>query len=269
MKGLVTLNRNSVTCFTYLLIALLCLYTLQVDKVYSSPPQENSDWSYQEKTGPDYWGSLDPSFVQCEKGASQSPINIDTSKVIEHSELKDISLNYTKSSFSITKKQLTLELLPEDKNNSLYIGEKEYVLKQIHFHYPSEHTLNGKKFPAEIHLVHQNRSGQLAVIGLFVEKGKENQVIKKFFRELPREIEKDQKVKEDINVENLLPEKTVYFRYDGSLTTPPCSEDVKWLVLNQSIEMSADQLNKLETLFISNSRPVQSIGKRKVYIKPN
>lgn len=266
MKGFDTLTRNGITCLA-LILASLTLLALPVDKTYSSQFETHTEWSYQGKTGLDYWGSLDPSFIECEKGVSQSPININTSNVIGKSDLENIRVDYSNSDFTIINKKLTLEILPNDGSNSIYIGDVEYVLGQLHFHYPSEHELNGKKFPAEIHFVHQNHQGQFAVFGLFVKQGKENKVIQKFFHQLSKEVDQKKDIEGTINIESLLPERREYFRYEGSLTTPPCSENVKWLVLNHSIEMSAEQLNELQKLFPTNSRPVQSIGKRKITIQ--
>lgn len=257
-------HREVIISFIFLLV--LTSPFLHINKSYSATI-ENLDWSYQGKTGPNYWSYLDPSFIQCEIGALQSPINIDTTKVIQKENLEEIKVQYTTSEFSIIKNRLTLKLLPKDESNYIYVGNIKYVLKQLHFHYPSEHGINGKKFPAEIHLVHQNRKEQLAVIGLLVEKGKENIVIMKFFNGLTKDEGKIEVVKEKINIENLLPEKREYYRYEGSLTTPPCSEGVKWLLLDQPIQMSEKQIEKLREFFPTNMRPLQSIGKRKIFFK--
>jgi carbonic anhydrase len=137
-----------------------------------------------------------------------------------------------------------------------------YHVVQFHYHAPSEHEINGKRMAAEIHLVHKSADGKLAVIGLLLEEGAENAALSPFINNLPPEKSDVKDVNQQINAADLLPDIQTTFRYSGSLTTPPCTEGVSWLVMTTPIELSSEQLSKIENVSGTNNRPVQPLNDR-------
>lgn len=262
-------RRKMVYCFSIILFAAIILLSLfyRLEKSYSASSEVKFKWSYSGKTGPEYWGELNPSYIQCSKGSMQSPINIDTSEVVKISGLAEILFRYSPSSFTVKNNGRTIIVKPNNQKNLLLIGNTKYILQQIHFHHPSEHELNKQKFPIEIHLVHQNSIGEIAVVGLFVKEGMSNSGFKTIFAHIPRTINLEETVKEKLDLASLLLDEKEVYRYEGSLTTPPCTEDVKWLIFKKPIEMSKQQIRQMAQLYPVNNRPLQSIGNRDVYIK--
>ena len=145
------------------------------------------------------------------------------------------------------------------------MGDVSYQLVQYHFHNPSEHTLAGRRFPMEMHLVHRSSSGQLAVVGVLIEEGWRNLAIEPVWANLPRAKGVETHYEHvKVDVDALLPAVRTSYRYDGSLTTPPCTEGVKWIVLTMPIELSAEQINTFTRVMHDNARPVQPLNGRAV-----
>jgi len=218
-------------------------------------------WSYSGKTGPEHWGDLSPEYVLAKTGKRQSPIDIANPKPFKAPPLnfryKTTALNVVNNGHAIQQDC--------DEGSVLEVGGATYALKQFHFHGLSEHTVNGKHYAMEGHLVHQDAKGTLAVVGFFLVRGKENAFLKPLFDRMPAkpgERVKDAGVK--LNIIDLLPSKRSYYAYDGSLTTPPCSEGVNWSVLCEPIEMSPGQLEQFRKLYANNYRPVQPLNGREV-----
>lgn len=154
---------------------------------------------------------------------------------------------------------------PTTMDNFLVVDNKEYKLAQFHFHTPSEHQFNGQNFVMEIHLVHTDDSNQLAVLGVMIKEGTENPYLEQAWNVLPlHEDTEDVQLTETIDLMSLLPKEKDSFHYKGSLTTPPCSEDVRWIILEEPIEMSKEQIDKFHNIFPDNHRPVQPLNERKV-----
>jgi len=211
-------------------------------------------WAYDGEAGPDFWGKLKPDFSTCDKGRRQSPIDIyDGIKV----ELPPIEFNYRPSRFRIVDNGHTLQAALG--HGSLTHLGKTYDLVQMHFHRPSEERVNGKAFDMVAHLVHRSDEGQLAVVAVLLEKGaQENPVVQTLWNYIP--LEKNQEVvppEASLDLNQLLPEKRGYYTYMGSLTTPPCSEGVLWLVMQQPVQISAQQVAIFSRLYRNNARPVQ------------
>ena len=222
-------------------------------------------WSYKGETGPEHWGDINPDYAACTNGKEQSPINIETSQVIDDEKLEDLDINYKPTGFSLSNNGHTIQANPSTMDNSLVADNKEYKLAQFHFHTPSEHQFNGQNFDMELHLVHKDANNQLAVLGLMIKEGTANPYLEKAWNVLPtEETTEDVKLTETIDLMSLLPEDKDSFYYIGSLTTPPCSEAVKWVVLEESIEMSKEQIDKFRKIFPDNHRPVQSLNEREV-----
>ena len=222
-------------------------------------------WTYEGETGPEHWGDLNPDFAACTNGKEQSPINIETSRVIEDEKIADLVINYKPTEFSLSNNGHTIQGNALTKDNSFIVDNKEYKLAQFHFHTPSEHQFNGKNFDMELHFVNQNANNQLAVLGLMIKEGASNPYLEKAWNVIPTEETTEAvKLTEPIDLMSLLPKDKDSFQYNGSLTTPPCSEAVKWIVLEEPIEMSKEQIDKFRNIFPDNHRPVQSLNEREV-----
>jgi carbonic anhydrase len=145
------------------------------------------------------------------------------------------------------------------------LGGEQYELQQLHFHRPSEDKVNGHSFDLEIHLVHTNARGELAVVAIFAQKGAANETIEKILAATPNTPGPEREVRGfQINASEILPANANYFTYRGSLTTPPCTEGVTWLVLKTPITVSAEELKAFAAVFRPNARPIQSLGMRVV-----
>jgi carbonic anhydrase len=220
-------------------------------------------WSYTGDTGPENWDELDPKNSMCTNGKEQSPIDIEFSQIKEDSQLTDLMINYTPTIISLMNNGHTIQATPSNPNISIILDGIEYKLAQFHFHTPSEHQFNGENLAMELHLVHKDADGQIAVLGLLIKEGQENIDLSSIWDLLPEEeTTADIQVKEPIDLSQLLPTNQETFRYDGSLTTPPCTENVKWVILEQPIEMSAAQIQKFSSIFPDDHRPVQDLNGR-------
>jgi carbonic anhydrase len=225
---------------------------------------EAKHWSYTGDTGPEYWHTLDPAYAVAKDGKFQSPIDIDTSEQTVNADIAKPVIDYHETLFEVENNGHTIELVPIAESLSIgnvaTIDNDSYVLQQFHFHAPSEHTLDGEPFAMEVHLVHKNAQGNLAVIGVLIAEGAENTALQEAFAALPAEVthEGGAKPEVEINPADLVPAEEGMYRYDGSLTTPPCSEGVKWSVSTQVIEMSSEQIDAFKALYNGNNRPIQN-----------
>lgn len=221
-------------------------------------------WGYEGHVSADSWGDLTPEFGECKKGHNQSPVNIVT-KNVKHSKHHDIEFHYVTNATHVVNNGHTIQVNIAS-GSSIKIGGKEFALKQFHFHTPSENQIDGKSFPLEAHFVHVAKDGQLAVVGVIFEDGSNNLVLRKIWDKMPhkanvtREIHFDS---EDINA--ILPEKKDHYEFIGSLTTPPCSENVLWMVMkNYSYISSPETREFLRTMHHENNRPVQELFNREI-----
>ncbi|OLN23761.1 carbonic anhydrase [Domibacillus antri] len=222
-------------------------------------------WSYKEgETGPDQWGKLDASYAACMNGSEQSPVNIEFSQVKTSERSGNIETHYAPGSFSVVHNGHTIQVNAEGTDNRMTVEESEYNLVQLHFHTPSEHQFNGRHLDMELHLVHQNANGELAVLGVMIREGKENENLASVWEKLPKEETENGISVKELDLHTLLPENQASFYYNGSLTTPPCTEEVKWIVLEQPIEMSKEQIQAFQQIFPDNHRPVQSLNEREI-----
>ncbi|MEH7122423.1 carbonic anhydrase family protein [Bacillus sp. JJ1773] len=236
-----------------------------VNKKKKSIDVHTAHWSYEGETGPEHWGDINPDYAVCTNGKEQSPINIQTSQVIEDEKIANLDINYKPTSFFLINNGYTIQGTPSTLDNSFVVDNKEYKLAQFHFHTPSEHQFNGQNFDMELHFVHKDANNQLAVLGLMIKEGASNIYLEKAWNVIPtEETTEDVKLTEPIDLMSLLPKNKDSFRYNGSLTTPPCSEAVKWAVLEEPIEMSKEQIDKFRNIFPDNHRPVQSLNEREV-----
>ena len=213
-------------------------------------------WSYGGETGPDKWGSLDAENVVCSAGGQQSPIDVAGAIVAREPRLK---IRWIKGPDTIVNNGHTIQI-DFAEGNTLRLGDSSYVLKQFHFHHPSEHLVQGKRFAMEAHFVHAASDG-LAVVGVLMVAGKPNAVFKKIVATMPSE-EGSAVPVAAIDPRQLLPVQQVYYHYEGSLTTPPCSETVNWIVLAHPLEVDEADIARFAALYPMNARPVQKVDRR-------
>ena len=223
-------------------------------------------WSYEGQLGPENWGDLDPDYEIAKTGKRQSPIDLNADSAIT-SQLARIEFNYEASPLSVVNNGHTFQVNNRSNSHILIEGQR-YNLLQYHFHIPSEHTVEGEYYPMEMHFVHQNAAGELAVVGVFLDEGLHNPVLQKAWDYLSAKEGTLNDPQTLINPIDLLPFQAkfasmlVRYQYNGSLTTPPCSEGVLWLVLKKPIEVSKEQIDLFESIFEMNARPVQPHNQR-------
>jgi len=227
--------------------------------------EHGTHWGYTGHEGPANWGDLDPKYSMCKDGKSQSPINISESVRIKTVSEERIGFNYNTNTTGVLNNGHTIQVNISD-GSSITIDGISFSLKQFHFHTPSENQIDGKNFPLEAHFVHASKDGQLAVVALMFEDGKENRLIKKVWSKMPHEAGKTHAINlSSREINDLLPRSKAYYRFSGSLTTPPCSEGVRWLVLKNYATISKAQVKEfLHTMHHENNRPIQAINARKV-----
>jgi len=233
-------------------------YMLELAHAEPARQHAHIHWDYEGEGGPENWSKLDPKNTACAIGQRQSPIDIrDGIKV----DLESIKFNYRPSTFRIVDNGHTIQV--EVGENSINLTGKSYELVQFHFHRPSEEKVNGQRFDMVVHLVHKSDEGQLAVVAVLLERGSENPFIQTLWNNLP--LERNTPVQPpatQIDLASLLPATRSYYTYMGSLTTPPCSEGVLWLVMKQPVQVSQDQINIFSRLYRNNARPIQSSAGR-------
>ncbi|MBF0337645.1 MAG: carbonic anhydrase [Nitrospirae bacterium] len=218
-------------------------------------------WSYEGKEGPEHWGDISKSYEVCKTGKSQSPI--DLPKELKTST-KSIGFNYRTGPIKTLNNGHTIQV-NVSPGSTVTVDGKKYNLLQFHFHSPSEHVVGGTPYEMEVHLVHKNDKGELAVVGVFMKEGKENPLVKAIWANLPDKVGEEKAVKGfTINPADLLPADYTLYRYSGSLTTPPCSEKVSWNVLKANIEVSKEQTEKFLSIVGRNARPVQPVNERTI-----
>jgi carbonic anhydrase len=257
-------------CFGLLLMACSNQATEKNDPVEREMTQQENreevaDWSYGGESGPEHWGNLNPSYSACLDGSEQSPINIEFSQAAPSEKVENLQIQYEAAPFSLVHNGHTIQVNAPEQQNSIIVDGEEFTLAQFHFHTPSEHQFNGQHFDMELHLVHQDTIGRLAVLGVMIQEGEANQSLASVWNALPKEeTEEEVKLAEPINLQQILPENQSSFQYSGSLTTPPCSEEVKWIVFEEPIQMSKEQIKSFQEIFEENHRPVQPLNEREI-----
>jgi carbonic anhydrase len=216
-------------------------------------------WSYGGEGGPEQWGQLKPEFATCATGSRQSPIDIRSGVKVD---LEPIQFDYRPSAFGVIDNGHTIQV-NVGGGNAIEVQGRRYDLVQFHFHRPSEERINGRQFDMVAHLVHKDPEGRLAVVAVLLDRGGVAQpLIQTVWNNLPLEKGSEVSVRGDIDMNHLLPADRRYFTYMGSLTTPPCSEGVLWLVLQQPVPVAQDQIGVFSRLYPMNARPVQQASGR-------
>lgn len=226
----------------------------------ANKPKNGTHWSYEGEYGPANWSNINSAWAKCNTGNRQSPIDLrDGMKV----DLEQIAFDYRPSSFSEIDNGHTIQVTVGG-GNFLTVGNMAYELQQFHFHRPSEERINGKGTEMVIHFVHRSYEGKLLVLAVLLERGKANPLIQTVWNNLP--LEKQQTVSPSILLDpsEALPEKREYFTYMGSLTEPPCTEDVLWIVMKQTMQASPAQMALFSRLYPLNARPIQQSNGRMI-----
>lgn len=220
----------------------------------AAAPKISHHWDYDGEFGPENWGKINPAWAQCGKGSRQSPIDIrDGMKV----NLDKIDFNYGPSIFTEIDNGHTVQVNVAG-GNVITVGPESYELVQFHFHRPSEERINGKGTEMVVHLVHRGAGGKLAVVAVLLERGKANNAIQTVWNNIP--LEKGQLGSPGLELDplELLPQRREYYTYMGSMTEPPCTENVLWMVMKQPMTASPAQMALFSRLYPLNARPIQA-----------
>jgi carbonic anhydrase len=229
-----------------------------VDAGHAAAPAHAAHWDYQGEGGPQAWGDLKPEFKACSTGQRQSPIDIRDGIQVQ---LEAISFDYRPSSFTVIDNGHTVQV-NVGSGNSISVGGRRYELLQFHFHRPSEERINGRQFDMVAHLVHKGPEGRLAVVAVLLDRGSVQPIVQAVWNALPLEKHLEVPAPVAINLNQLLPDDKRYYTYMGSLTTPPCSEGVLWMVMKQPVPIAPEQINIFTRLYPMNARPIQQASGR-------
>ena len=215
-------------------------------------------WDYAGSGSPDTWGQMRPEFSRCSSGTRQSPIDIrDGIKV----NLEPVQFDYKPSAFRVLDNGHTVQV-NVGPGNSIDVGGRRYDLVQFHFHRPSEERINGRQFDMVAHLVHKDIDNRLAVVAVLLDRGSAHPLVQNVWNNLPLEKGDEVAARTTIDLNALLPTERSYFTYMGSLTTPPCSEGVLWMVMKAPMPISNEQIGIFARLYPMNARPIQSVSGR-------
>ncbi|MEC9481834.1 MAG: carbonic anhydrase family protein [Halomonas sp.] len=218
----------------------------------------DTEWAYSGQHGPQHWSTLSPEFAVCGSGKNQSPV--DLAGMIE-GEQPAPEFHYAESGETLVNNGHTLKITyPE--GNALMLDGRRYALKQVHFHTPSEYTIDGQRYPMEAHLVHADEQGHLTVVGVLFEEGQPHEALATL-GELPAQAERRSLAGKALSPAAWLPAQREHYRLNGSLTTPPCTEGVRWLVMKAPMSASAAQIDAIrKAIGHANNRPLQPLNAR-------
>jgi len=220
-------------------------------------------WTYSGKTGPQAWAQLKPEFNACAIGKRQTPINIEDSYTLQ-GPAEPLLFNYQPSNGTVVNNGHTIQVNLQG-NNTLTVRGSTYSLVQFHFHTPSEEQVNYRSFAMVAHLVHKNDQGQLAVVAVLLDPGEANPLIDKVWTYMPLDVSDEVRTPAGLlDLDELLPKDQRYYQFMGSLTTPPCTEGVLWMVLKTPTQISQAQLRLFQQLYPNNARPVQAVNGRPI-----
>ncbi len=217
-------------------------------------------WDYQGGAGPEAWGALKPEFSLCKTGQRQSPIDIRGGLAVD---LEPVRFDYQASKFAVLDNGHTVQV-ELAKGNTIEVGGKRFELQQFHFHRPSEERIDGRQFEMSLHLVHKDEQGKLAVVALLFDKGPPHPVLQQVWNNLPLERGEAAPARVPLELAALLPPDRRYYTYMGSLTTPPCSEGVQWIVMRHPVTLAPEQIEIFARIYPMNARPVQSASGRRI-----
>lgn len=223
-------------------------------------PAAPAHWGYDGDHGPSHWGTMKPEFATCSSGKRQSPIDIKDGIRLQ---LDPVQFDYKPSAFRVVDNGHTVQVNVA-AGNSIEVMGRRFELVQFHFHRPSEERIDGRAFDMVAHLVHKDLDGRLAVVAVLLERGSAQPIVQAVWNNLPLEKGEELAARSPLDLNALLPAERQYFTYMGSLTTPPCSEGVLWMVMKQPVPISPEQIAVFARLYPMNARPVQSASGRMI-----
>lgn len=220
---------------------------------------QHQHWGYKGDNSPQHWGSLSEAFSVCDIGKNQSPVDL---KEAIKTDIRSVQFSYQPQSYKAENNGHTLQISPLSGSQKIEIGSKTFELKQFHFHTPSEHTFKGKNFPMEAHFVHQTASGEIAVLAVIFREGGENAALTPVIAKRLA-VNESAELPAKLDISGFLPTDREHFRLNGSLTTPPCSEGVNWVIFKVPVTVSKAQIAAMRAILgQDNNRPVQPINSR-------
>lgn len=238
-----------------ILIASLLICSL------SALAETTPHWSYEGKAGPAEWGALSDTFSTCKTGKFQSPVDI---RGVLDADIPPLDLVVHNAAESVVNNGHTIQVTVND-GDDFQLDNETFTLRQYHFHTPSENVINGKHYPLEVHFVHASDTGEIAVVAVMFDVGNENAALNPILNNMPAEKNKAVPVSASFDLTPLFPTDRHYYRFSGSLTTPPCTEGLRWIVMKNSVQLSAEQLGKFQAaLGQHNNRPVQPLNGRMI-----
>jgi carbonic anhydrase len=249
--------RNDSVTFGLLTVAVLCLPT-------GASAQWKTPWTYEGARGADHWSELDPAYAACNAGKEQSPIDI---RNAEMAELPAIKFDYKSGPLKyLINNGYTIRVNYHDgpgSGNFLIVGGTRYQLTQFHFHRPSEEYVNGKPYEMVAHFMHQASDGKVVGVAVLLQAGHANSTVEKIWEHMPKTKGKEEEIPGvEINPAGLVPHDTAYYMYMGSITAPPCTEGVTWIVLKVPMEISTEQIAAFDQLYPHDVRPLQPLNGR-------
>ena len=212
-------------------------------------------FGYYGEDGPDYWGELNPDWAMCSEGSQQSPVDLGNQR-----RYRAPALQYSESEGEIFNNGHTIEVELTEGENALMLDGVPYHLLQFHFHTASEHRVQGRGYDMEMHLVHKNGAGELAVVGVFLKRGESSGALEPIFENMPpigEELNVKHELEDSFNPSDFLPVDEANYRYMGSLTTPPCSEGVRWYVMLDPVSVSDEDMAQFAARISFNARNTQ------------
>lgn len=270
-------NTQALVILAVVVVAGVLLFILQSDEKTAPAPHEEEHvvhWSYEAGTGPADWGAINPAWRLCAEGRAQSPIDLANAVPAELPPVelrlpsgRDVEVLNQEGVIDALDNGHTIQVNAKT-GETMTVGDKSYALLQFHLHAPSEHTVDGRRYPMEMHFVYQAEDSALAVLGLFIEEGAENRAFAPLWKQLEEAPGTHVTVQLPINFDDGIfagGEPTGVFHYEGSLTNPPCTEGVKWFVLRTPTEVSRAQIAAFTDAYEGNNRPVQPLNGRMPY----
>lgn len=225
--------------------------------------KEGAHWGYQGADGPANWATLAEDFEACEAGREQSPIDLDDDKAVQAPVDKAVTIDYRPVTAELVNNGHTIQAnVPA--GSRIVIDGTSYELKQFHFHLPSEHTEEGEHTAMELHFVHADKNGKLAVLAVLMDEKSGTSAFADLFKKLPTKEGATAKITKAFDLTAFLPGDRDQYRYEGSLTTPPCTEGVKWTVLKDPVTVAPDEVATYKELFPKSNRPTQPLNDRKL-----
>jgi len=260
------LNRLSM----FLVLSLILAFpVLAADKHQDQPTRSKeastknlpAHWAYLGVESPSHWAMLSKEYMTCETGTRQSPINITMTHHGDHHQ--KLVFHYQTSQLHEMNNGHTIQI-SHVSNCRVDLNDRNYQLRQFHFHAPSEHHIEGQAFPMEMHLVHQGETGHILVIAVMMKTDATQPVLSKLWKWLPEQLEQEVSFPLELSLTNVLPTKTHHYAYSGSLTTPPCTEGVQWIVLKEPMHVTQQDVDQFVQIIGHNARPVRPLRDRHI-----